>query len=283
MEETQGTGSGMEGQPGEGTAAATPTTPTGTDPAQGQPEGTTAGTTGQVAGTQQSAEETFFDPRDIADKPELLAAYKQMQKAFGKKNEEIKAAKQKIEVYDQFSQDPLNALKRMASQMGLELTRPGGQPTPPGQPGEAEPQSWEDVFRIAEQRAEAKLMQRFAPVLQEVSTLKRSNIEKLLDDSAPDWRQYEDDMMSNLRAHPSLVNDPVKLYRLSVPPEVLESRATQAALKKMQDKVNSAQTSGQSTTNKKAGVGSPDKAMSFQEAVNFAKAQLAEQGMRPPH
>lgn len=282
MEETQGTVSGA-GQPAEGTATMA-TTPTGPDTAQGQPAGPAEGTTGQTAGTQTVSEETFFDPRDIADKPELLAAYKQMQKAFGKKNEEIKAARSKIEVYDQFSQDPLGALKRMASQMGYELARPGGaQPNAPGQTGQEEPQSWEDVFRIAEQRAEAKLLQRFAPVLQEVSTLKRTNIEKLLDDSAPDWRQYEEDMMGNLRAHPSLVNDPVKLYRLSVPQEVLESRATQAALKKMQDKVNSAQTSGQSTTSKKAGVGSPDKAMSFNEAVQFAKAKLAEEGMRPPH
>jgi hypothetical protein len=281
MEDTQGTVSG-EGQPAAGSET---TTPTGSGTVQGQPEGSGVGTTGQDAGTQ-AAEDVFFDPRDLEGKPELQAAYKQMQKAFGKKMEDIKKARSKIEAYDQFSTDPLGQIQQIASQMGYKLTRADAQAmaTQAGVGGQPpEPQSWEEVFRIAEQRAETKLMQKFGPLLQEVSTLKKNNVEKLLDDHAPDWRQYEDDMMANLKAHPSLVNDPVKLYRLSVPQEVLESRATQAALKKMQDKVNSSQTSGQSTTTKKAGVGTPDKVMSFAESVEYARAKLAEDGLRPPH
>ena len=38
-------------------------------------------------GTRQAAEDTFFDPRDIEGKPELQAAYKQMQRDYSKKME----------------------------------------------------------------------------------------------------------------------------------------------------------------------------------------------------
>lgn len=89
-------------------------------------------------------------------------------------------------------------------------------------------------------------------------------------------------MMDNLRRHPTLVNDPIQLYRLSVPTEVLESRAMQKALKRMEDKVKGTQVSGGSTTTRKAPAGVPDKAVSFDEAVKYAEQKLAEEGIQKP-
>ena len=89
-------------------------------------------------------------------------------------------------------------------------------------------------------------------------------------------------MMTALQTHPTLVSNPMALYKLSVPDDVLQSRATQRALKKMQEKGKSAAVSGASTTTKKSGNKMPDKPLSFDEAVKFAEAQLAEQGIRKP-
>jgi hypothetical protein len=118
------------------------------------------------------------------------------------------------------------------------------------------------------------------PVFREVQEVKKSNLETFLDQNAPDWRVYEDSMMGNLRKHPTLVSDPLNLYRMSVPSDVLESRATQKALKKMQDKTKATGTSATSTTKTKTGE-MPDKPMTFDEAVEFAKKEVASQGLAP--
>jgi hypothetical protein len=119
------------------------------------------------------------------------------------------------------------------------------------------------------------------PVLSGMTELRKSNLERYLDDNAPDWRTYEDDMTANLKKHPSLVNDPLTLYRLSVPPEVLESKAVQKALKKMEDKGHAAKVSGASSTTRKPQEGLPDGPISFDDAVRIAKARLAQEGVRP--
>jgi len=111
--------------------------------------------------------------------------------------------------------------------------------------------------------------------------MKKQTIEHQLSDIDPTWQQYEDKMMDNLNSHPTLARDPATLYRLSVPQEVLESRAVQKALKKMEGKAQSSKASSGSTTSRKPQQGIPDKAMSFQEAVEAAKAKLAEEGIRP--
>lgn len=278
-EDATGTAQAGTGQPA-GDLNAKGTTSTGTTDQGGQP-GATDGTT-QSSGTKSDqGEDTFFDPKDLT--PELMPAYKSMQKVFGKKMEEIKANRKKIEAYDAYSKDPVTQLQTMAAQMGFKLTRAeataavkdGDGST--ASTGEWQPQSWNDVFT----KATEVVMEKLNPVLADVQATRKMNVEKLLDDSCPDWRQYEDEMTSLLKDHPTLAKDPVKLYRLALPPEVLETRATQAALKKLQGKVEASKVGGTSTT-KATDTALPDKPVSFNEAVEAAKKVLAEQGLKPP-
>ncbi len=85
-------------------------------------------------------------------------------------------------------------------------------------------------------------------------------------------------MMGLLKEHPSLVNDPGKLYRLAVPAEVIEQRATKAALQKLQASKDSAQVSG--TTNGKAVISEPTGPLTFSQAIEAARKKLSGQGMR---
>ena len=254
-----------DGQAGAGTQ----TTPTGTQTTQAATGSETTGTQTTPQGT--AAEETFFDPESIKGKPELEAAYKQMQGAFSKKTAALKASTQKIEAYDSFMSDPVKSVQQVAAQYGYSLTKAEAQQVV----GEVtdEPKSWKDVYA----RAKQEVLQDIMPFLNQVTETRKSQLEKTLDDNCPDWRVYEDKMKANISQHPTLVNDPVMLYRLSVPPEVLEGRAAQAALKKLQDKANSSQLSGGSSTNQQAS-SKPKGKLTFDQAVQYAKAELAAQG-----
>lgn len=265
-----------EGQPASGPETTTAAAPAGDT---GKPEGDTV--TGKTAkGTPEPSEESFFDPASIKGKPELEAAYKNMQRAFGKKMEAIKGDRKKIDAYDSFTKDPVTAMQNMAQRYGFKLTRAeAAQAVQDNQPP-AEPQTWDDVYKTAEQRAYDRVIQRLSPIINEVQSLRKSNLEKMLDDNCPDWRQYEDEMSVTLKQHPTLVSEPAKLYRMSVPPEVLESRAMQQALKKLESKAKGT-VAGASTTKSKS-LDMPDKPLSFNEAVEFAKNKLREQGLTAP-
>jgi len=65
-----------------------------------------------------------------------------------------------------------------------------------------------------------------------------------------------------------------------VPPELLESRATQRALKKLESKVKGGEVAGTSTT-KQQQSGLPNKSLSFQDAISAAKKKLATDGLKP--
>lgn len=232
-------------------------------------------------GTGEDSDDSFFNPEDIKDKPELMAAYKQMQKAFTKKMQTIKTERQKIEAFDAFQADPVGQMQAMAERMGYKMTRAqaAAELNHQQEQNNFEPQSWEDVFSAMEKRVEAKMAQRYAPVINQVTQMRKQSIENMLDESVPDWRTYEDEMRENLQRYPGMVNDPLTLYRISVPPEVLESRATQKALKKMEDKVKGAKTSGISSKKTSSDAGMPDGPVSFQQAVEIAKAKLAQDGI----
>lgn len=86
---------------------------------------------------------------------------------------------------------------------------------------------------------------------------------------------YEDDMRINLQAI-SLVNDVAKLYRISVPDDVLNSRAVQQALKKVQDQVVASKVHGGHSTSRSEPA--PKKAKTFNEAVEIAREEGKKAG-----
>lgn len=254
---------------------------TGTEPAasiDGQ-----SGVDGQTTVGPDQTEDTFFDPRDVQDDPNLQAAYKQMQKSYTKKMQGISDQKQKIDAYDAFYQNPIEQVQKIAQQYGYQLTQAQAAAAVEQNTAQSEqdwqPQNWNEVMEKATAVAEQRIMQKMNPMLSQVQDMQKTSIETQLAEIDPTWHQYEDRMKSNLSKHPTLSKDPSMLYRLSVPSEVLESRATQAALRKMETRQQSQQVSGKSTTSKVPTGGLPDKPVSFAEAVDAAKKSLADQGI----
>ena len=280
---------GTQAQAGQATGTPSGTTPATPAPTTGQPAQTaTPQTTPGATPAGTDSEPAFFDPKELD--PSLLPAYKQMQRAFTKKMEDIKQSRTKIEAYDLFSKDPVGQMQRMAAQMGYKLSRAEiqdaqGQTGSSVVPQDWNPQSWGEVFGKMGEMLMPSIRQQVLgelnPYLNRVQELTKTNLEKMLDENAPDWRQYEDEMKGNLQKHPSLVNDPVTLYKISVPSEVQESAAMQKAIKKLEAKTKGSQVGGSSTTTKHPGPSSDD-VHSFNDAVRIAKAQLAERGLKLP-
>ena len=269
-------------------------------PAAGQTAPEPAGLTGTAAEPQSApapapgpAEhadtgETFFDPRDVPN--ELQPAYKQMQAAFTKKTQAIAKDKHAVEAYNAFMANPVASLQQLASQYGYNLSQ--GQMTQGNQAQgnngidkDWQPSNWQEVFQRAEEVLKPKLRQEWEqemrPMIDEMRRVKQTQIEKVLDDATGgEWRQYEDDMTSLLREHPTLANNPEMLARLAIPQETQQSRAYQQALKKLQHKAEAAQVSSGSTTSQQQST--PDKPMSLDEAVEWAKQDLRKRGISGP-
>jgi len=189
----------LGGQLGEGPDGSQTTQP-GPEAIEGQSGAALdAGTT--QPGTQQTAEDTFFDPQSIADKPELMSAYKQMQRDYGRKMEGIKENQQKIDAFNAFNTDPVGTLQNYAKQYGYNLTRAEAAAVAE-QNTVGEPQTWEEVYQRASEAARADIMKELEPMLGQVQNIRKGNLERTLDDAAPDWRQYEDQMTTNLRQPP---------------------------------------------------------------------------------
>lgn len=226
-------------------------------------------------------EDTFYDPKDLPE--ELKGHYKQMQRAFTKKTQAIKADRSKIQAYDQFNADPVGYMQRLAQQHGYQLTRAEAQAQ--AQLNDWQPKSWDDVVSKIEDRAVKKaqeqILSQLTPYLGEIKKVKQSHIERTLDEEVPEWRQYEPEMVEALQAHPTLANDPAALARLVIPKEVQEQKAMQAALKRMEGKTKAGKVSGGSNTSKTANTDKPNRKLSFDEAVAFAKEKLQRQGLRP--
>ena len=227
--------------------------------------------------------ETVFDPAEFERlteglSPELKsqaqALQKSLQAGYTKKFQSISEQKKKIDAYDAFSADPVKQMQGMAKQFGYTMTR--GEAQQQVNDADWEPQSWNEVFEKAEQ----SIMQKLSPVLSEVQNIKKNSIESEFDKMDSSWRNYEDKMMDVLKMHPTLAKDPATLYKMSVPPELLESRATQKALQKMESKVKGGKVAGTSTT-KQQTTGLPDKPLSFQDAISAAKKKLATDGLKP--
>jgi len=277
MEPTQAPEGAVTEQPAQ-------TSPAGEQPGQDSQasQGQAESQSGQADGTPAHSgteEDSFFDPKQLP--PELLPAYKQMQKSYTKRMQGISTEKQKIEAYNAFSQDPVGTLRQVAKQYGLDITQAGqAQPTArtQPQPGAWEPQSWDEVMERAQELAEQRILGKLGPVIQSVQEVRASNIEKQLDEVDPNWREYEDDMRQALREHPTLAKDAAKLYRLSVPGDVQEQKAVQIALRRLESKTKSAQAGAGASQQQVRSTPAPAHVSSFQDAVEEARKQLARQG-----
>jgi hypothetical protein len=254
-----------EGQAATDSAGTTVNAPNGTNGTSGSAAQTTG--TGPVA----DAIDSFFDPASIAGKPELEAAYKQMQGSYTKRMQDIAKHRPKIEAYERFEKDPVGTLKQLAQSYGYQFVQAGE-----NQPKDWAPQSWDDVMA----KAKEEVLKEMRPVFNEVKSLKKQNVESYLDTHFSDWRTYESEMMETLQAHPSLVNSPDKLYRLSVPDQVWEARATKAAMQRLKGATDNAQVSGGTTVKQTSTV--PTGPLSFNQAVEVAKSRLAAQGLKRP-
>lgn len=278
----QGPLSEQQGQAGPDTGSAAGDPGAAPSGGEGQANGQAAQTQqGQAGDGTQAGESTFFDPSQLP--PELMSVYKQMQSAFTKKTQEIGKHRQKIEVYDQFMADPVGNLQRMAGQYGYQLSRAdakamlnqqNGQPQNAQQGQPWQPQNWDEVMERATKMAEERIMQQISPLFQNVQQMHAKSIEQQLDSLDSNWRVYEDEMRENMRVHPSLVNDVGKLYKLSVPDDVLASKATQSALKKLEGTAKAAQVSGSGQSSRTTSA--PQTVKSFDDAVAEARRQLSK-------
>ena len=268
-------GEGTTAAAPEGTTQAAPVADQGQAPAQGS-----SAQDGQAAPAAPPAQpfDENFDPKTLP--PELQAGYKQMHGAFTKRMQAMSQDRELLDQAKRFVADPITGMQQMARQYGYQLTRPEAaaalaQQQAPQQwdprSGEAPP-DWDTVLSAAEKRAEERLMQRFGPVIENVQKLQAKNIESQLDSLDPQWRVHEDAMRDNLKAHPTLVNDVATLYRLSVPQDVVEARATQAALNRMQKTTASARVSG--TSSARSASPAPREVKTFADAVEAAREQL---------
>lgn len=246
---------------------------------------------GQAQSTPATDPESFTDfnaiPEDV--RANLEPFYKKMQADYTRKTQKLSKAQkehlQKVQAYDQFMNNPLDNIMRMAQQYGLQFT-PAGQPIQEKQQAVAQdwtPNTWEEVFRKSaeylEPRFKEMLSETVRPYQEEIAALKAelgtqraSRIEQQFNKIDPNWRQYEDDMRELLEEHPSLAKDPLKLYRLAVPEDVYKARATQEAIKSLEAKTQAAkiETSGKSKPSAPARTGP----ISFQEAFELAKQQI---------
>lgn len=258
------------------TAAPTPTDGQGATPA--------SSATGQAAPAAPTAqEETFFDPKTLP--PELQVPYKQMHAAFTKKMQGLSGDRDLLQQAKAFLADPITGMQAMAKQHGYTLTRAEAGAALANQQGgdlpqDWTPQNWGEVLQkaahLGKQQAVDEIMRQLSPLVGNVQKMQANTIERQLDDIDPQWRTHEDAMIENMRAHPTLANDPAKLYRLSVPESVIEERATAAALARLNRSTSAARASGPSGT--RASAPAPREVKSFADAVDAAREQLKAQG-----
>jgi hypothetical protein len=239
-----------------------------------------------VAPDTAETEETFYDPKTAP--PELQGEYKKMQAAFTKKMQAIAKNREKISSYEEFEKNPVSTMQRLAAQYGMKLTPAQAQAaidsgsTPGGTSENWNPNSWQEVEQRISQAAEKRILSQLSPLLSEVHKMKQSAIEHQLSEIDPSWQAYEDAMITNLKSHPTLAQDPALLYRMSVPAETIESKAVQKALKRFEDKGKATAAAGSSTTGKRPAAGLRE-AKSVQEAWDIAREKLAEDGIHPPN
>lgn len=239
---------------------------------------TESSTPAQVAAQDEPRQ--FYDPKDVP--VDLQDTYRRMQGSYTKKMQEIstsaKEHKAKVEAYDNFMRDPVGSMQNLAAQQGYRLTKAEAAQVAKEVQSQFQPQTWDEVITRAKTEAKQEFLAAMQPFINEIKSTKRSQIESALDSEYPEWRAHEDDMVKLISQHPTLASDPAMLVRLAIPKEVMESKATQAALKKLRDKTEANRSTSGSTTTKMATDTKPGVFKDINEAVAFAKERLRRDG-----
>jgi hypothetical protein len=221
----------------------------------------------------------FYNPKDVP--PELQDSFKRMQKSYTQAMQSANAYKPKVEAYDSFMADPVGNMQRLAAQQGYTLTRAQAAAAVAEQSEtDWQPKTWNEVTSKAKEEAKKELLAELSPFLSDIKKTKQTQIETILDGEYPEWRDHEKEMIGLINSHPTLANDPAMLVRLAIPKEVIESRAMQQALSRIQKRTEASQVTSGSTTSKTATHSKPDRPLNFNEAVAFAKEKLARNGQR---
>jgi hypothetical protein len=92
------------------------------------PEGDSGQSTTPVQTTESGPDdgaqgESFFDPKSIEHSPELVQAYKQMQRSFTKSKQQMSAEQAKIDAYNQAIADPVGTARQLAQQYGYTMVQ----------------------------------------------------------------------------------------------------------------------------------------------------------------
>ena len=221
-----------------------------------------------------NGDNTFFDPSAVPE--ELMPAYKNMQGQFTKKMQGLSDSRQKGEAYDQLFANPEQSLRQLAQQYNVNLGNQQPAPVVPEAQENWEPKSWNELLDRADARAEERIMQKLAPVInpmmEELKTVKKSETERKLDAAWPEWRQYETEMVDVLKKHPTLADDPVTLAELATPNDIKESKAYKKALNTLNKKVDSSKVV--TSPGVKADTNTAKRPMSFHESYIQAKRQI---------
>ena len=257
-----------------------------------QPEQSPAGGTQAEAIEFVSAEFDSLPPEQQSIlRPHYEKIRKELQGGFTKKAQQIAKMRQdysqKIQAYDQFMSNPVENIMRMGQQYGLNLTPAQAQQVAASQQQTGvgpdwTPNTWEEVFSKSGEYVQPTIekllreqltpyQQKIALLEQELADVRTTRVKKQLEQIDPNWQMYEDEMRQVLERHPTLANDIPELYKLAVPQEVLESKATQAALKRYEEKIQAAKIESSGST-KQSGPAKPGK-MTFEEAFQAAKRQ----------
>ena len=230
-------------------------------------------------GDDTGSDDLFMDPNDLPD--ELRGHFKRMQRGYTKKMQSLAESKQKVDAYDAFARDPLQTMRNLAAQYGYTLEAKDANKGS-GDSSDDAPETWEQVYERATQLATENVMKQMAPYLEQIQSQRTRQIEATLDDVAPEWREYQDEMSQMLQQHPTLVNNPELLARLAIPAEIHEARVHKKVQQKYDAKARSAQVSGGSTTVKASDDDADflNRKLSFSESVEAAKKKLQKDGIR---
>ena len=219
-------------------------------------------------------------PPEAKAQNELL--YTSLNKAFTQKTQALADQRQKVEFVDEFvamyQKDPDTALGELYKQLGYKpKSVPNPAQKPPGEKdANWQPKTWNEVLDLATERAVTRMRGEMAPVMDKFQEMSSQTIEQKLNDIDPHWRKYEEEMRSNMTRYPEMVNNLPDLYRISVPAEVQDKLAMNAAMRKLDTERQAGRVSG-STAVPRA-VDSDGDVNSFDDAVQLAYKKLKSGG-----